>query len=50
MTLESAFGKTGVFGVIFTVIMFAMWFTLTLAILCVMEVSVPLVLGSKGSV
>jgi V-type H+-transporting ATPase subunit a len=39
MTLESAFGKTGVFGVIFTVIMFAMWFTLTLAILCVMEVS-----------
>lgn len=37
MTLSGAFGKTGVFGVVFTVIMFAMWFTLTLAILCVME-------------
>lgn len=37
MTLLNAFGSTGVFGVIFTVIMFAMWFSLTLAILCIME-------------
>ena len=37
MTLERAFGSTGVFGVVFTVVMFAMWFVLTLAILCVME-------------
>jgi V-type H+-transporting ATPase subunit a len=37
MTLERAFGSTGIFGVVFTVIMFGMWFILTLAILCVME-------------
>merc|ERR1712071_551121 len=37
MTLERAFGMTGVLGVLFTFFMFGMWFILTLAILCVME-------------
>ncbi|KAM0792422.1 hypothetical protein ACM66B_005099 [Microbotryomycetes sp. NB124-2] len=37
MTLEKAFDMTGALGIIFTVAMFAMWFVLTVAILCVME-------------
>lgn len=38
MTLESALGGgTGVFATIFLVAMFAMWFTLTIFILCIME-------------
>jgi V-type H+-transporting ATPase subunit a len=40
MTIENAFLFEGnaIAHTIFLVIMFAMWFTLTLAILCVMEV------------
>ena len=37
MTLGQAFAKTGVIGVIMTVVTFFMWFFLTIAILCVME-------------
>lgn len=39
MTIENAFlyEGTGIIHVIFLVAMFAMWFVLTLAILCVME-------------
>lgn len=38
MTLESALqGGTGIFATIFLVAMFAMWFTLTIFILCIME-------------
>ncbi|KAL8633357.1 hypothetical protein Q9189_000892 [Teloschistes chrysophthalmus] len=37
MTLGNAFGFTGVLGVIMTVVFFAVWFFLTIAILCVME-------------
>jgi len=39
MTIENAFlyEGNGVLATIFLVVMFAMWFSLTLAILCVME-------------
>ncbi|GAA5968109.1 hypothetical protein JCM11641_003734 [Rhodosporidiobolus odoratus] len=37
MTIEGAFEMEGAFAVVFLVIMFAMWFSLTIAILCVME-------------
>ena len=37
MTLNQAFAMTGVVGVIAKVIAFYLWFTLTIAILCIME-------------
>ncbi|EGG09981.1 uncharacterized protein MELLADRAFT_115620 [Melampsora larici-populina 98AG31] len=37
MTMKLAFGVEGVTGIVFTVILFAMWITLTVAILIVME-------------
>lgn len=37
MTIKNVFGMTGVFGVVATVFAFALWFVLTIAILCVME-------------
>ena len=39
MTIENAFlyEGNGILATVFLVVMFAMWFTLTLAILCVME-------------
>lgn len=37
MTLDIAFHKTGLLGVIMVVVMFYMWFFLTIAILVVME-------------
>ncbi|QRG35818.1 hypothetical protein FDK38_000143 [Candidozyma auris] len=37
MTLQNAFGATGTTGIIMTFFLFAMWFTLTLCILVMME-------------
>ncbi|GAA5989283.1 hypothetical protein JCM10908_001240 [Rhodotorula pacifica] len=37
MTIERAFEMQGALAIVFLVAMFAMWFTLTIAILCVME-------------
>lgn len=37
MTMKNAFEKTGLSGAIFVFLMFAVWFTLTIVILCVME-------------
>ncbi|GAA5996114.1 V-type ATPase subunit a family protein [Rhodotorula paludigena] len=37
MTIERAFAFEGVLAVVFLFFMFAMWFTLTIAILCLME-------------
>ena len=37
MTIKTVFGMTGVLGVFATVFAFALWFVLTIAILCVME-------------
>ncbi|KAI9666846.1 MAG: H(+)-transporting V0 sector ATPase subunit a [Trizodia sp. TS-e1964] len=37
MTMAIAFSQSGVLGVIMTVILFGMWFVLTIIILCVME-------------
>ena len=37
MTLANAFGFEGALGVVAVVVFFAVWFYLTLAILCVME-------------
>lgn len=38
MTLEGLLGKSGIFNTIALVIMIAFWFTLTVFILCIMEV------------
>jgi V-type H+-transporting ATPase subunit a len=37
MTLNIAFGMSGVVGVIATVFLFYLWFVLTVMVLCVME-------------
>jgi len=37
MTIKNVFGMTGITGVLATVFAFALWFVLTIAILCVME-------------
>lgn len=37
MTMKNAFGLTGISGSIMTVVVFYMWFMLTVAVLCVME-------------
>lgn len=38
MTLENVLGMQGIFGVITILLTGVMWFVLTVAILCVMEV------------
>lgn len=40
MTLDNVLGMEGIFGVIAIVFMGVMWFTLTVVILCVMEVRI----------
>jgi V-type H+-transporting ATPase subunit a len=40
MTISKGFGGVGVGGVVFLVIMFTVWFNATIAVLCIMEVSV----------
>ena len=37
MTLANAFGTTGALGVVMVVVMFTVWFYITLAVLVVME-------------
>ena len=37
MTLAIAFKQTGVTGIVATVVLFGLWFALTVAVLCVME-------------
>lgn len=37
MTMKNAFGFTGILGAIIMVVVFYMWFMLTVAVLCVME-------------
>jgi len=37
MTISNAFAQTGVIGVIATVVLFYMWFVLTVFVLCIME-------------
>lgn len=53
MTIENVLGMTGIVGVIATIFAFALWFVLTIAILCVMEVrtsfaSVPLRISASA--
>ena len=40
MTLDNVLGMEGIFGVIAIVFMGVMWFTLTVVVLCVMEVRI----------
>ena len=37
MTIKNVFGMTGIFGVMATMFAFALWFILTIFILCIME-------------